>query len=510
MRMLNLRDVVRRPLEDTLKAVWDAFPLEYRRAAAIIVVVNLAAFGFQMANLSFHHDDVAQFFRNDGKLGHQLGRYGYSWLHHYVQGSYYLPFLQLFEAILLTTAYGLVVAHAFGLRRTAEVAVLGSIVSVFPYMAQLYQYDTAAFPFAFAHLLAGLAAMLSLRGGRVGVVAAVLLYASAFAIYQSVLGNALAILAFATIFKLIFADDARSAHAGHALASFAGGLIAVACGGVLYVILVKLSGVPIDSYQGANKAFSLSDGVDIPLSLSVILKASRGAFVWPENYFPLWAKQLQLILIAMAGLYCLISTAGAGRKFAVLVLLLLGLLAPRALQFVHPQGAFHNLTLTAYAVVIAGAFAIVARCAGAIVRNAALVTAVLIVYAYLVQANWMATVNQLNWAAHQLTMSQILGRIDSLPRDAWDGKTVAVYGKLELVDTYPYRKQTGIAVSFIDEEHFQRFSRLLRQEVQVVTSKEMSADLRRTVEGLPTWPAAGSVQLVGNMAVVVLSRTPQE
>src|SRR5574338_642856 len=203
IRMKKMRDVIARPLEETLNAAWQSFPVEYKRALAIILMVNLAAFGFQMANLSLHHDDVSQFFRNDGRLGHQLGRYGYSWLHHYVQGSLHLPFLQLLEGILLTTTYALVVAHAFGLRKTIDVVFVGSIVSIYPYMAQLYQYDTAVFPFAFAHLLAGLAALLSLKYRLGGFAAAALLYVSAFAIYQSVLSNALAVIVFATIFRLV-------------------------------------------------------------------------------------------------------------------------------------------------------------------------------------------------------------------------------------------------------------------------------------------------------------------
>lgn len=503
-------NAIRSPLENIVSTAWLSIPAAYRMALVVTLLVNLAAYGFHMTNLSFHHDDVGQFFRLDGRMGHQLGRYGYSWLHHYVQGDYYLPFLQLLEAIILTTTYGLVVAHAFGLRRTADVAIAASIVSVFPYMAQLYHYDTAAFPFSVAHLLAGLGALLSLNHRRIGVVVAALLYAAAFAIYQSVLGNALAIVAFAAIFRLIAANDKDSAQGDNVALVLLRALIAIVSGGLLYVLIVKFSGVPVDSYQGADKAFSIGSGIDLPLSLSVVLKATKGALVWPENYFPLWAKQLQQVLIAMAGLYCLVSAVDVRRKCAVLILLALGLMAPRALQFLHPHGAFHNLTLTAYAVVIAGVFGIVARCSGTVVRNLALLAACLIVYAYVVQANWMATVNYLNWNAHQLTMSRILARVDALGPGGWDGRTVAVHGKLNLVDSYPYKKETGVAVSFIDEEHFQKFARLLRQDVQVVRSKEMSAELLRSVAELPTWPAAGSVQLVGNTAVVVLSRTPQD
>ena len=76
------------------------------------------------------------------------------------------------------------------------------------------------------------------------------------------------------------------------------------------------------------------------------------------------------------------------------------MLAPRALQFLHPHGSYHHLTLTAYAIVVAGAVMIVARSGSTLARNVSIVLAAFLLAGYVMQCNWISTVNYLNTQAH--------------------------------------------------------------------------------------------------------------
>lgn len=503
MRIFSL--LAHRPIDDTIAAAWQAIPLPHRRALLTILLVNFAAFGYEMANLSFHHDDVIQFFRPDATLGHQLGRIGYSWLHFYVEGNYYLPFLQLLQGILCTSVYALLAASAWRIERSADIAAVGAVICIYPYMAQLYQYDTSAFPFALAHLLAGLAALSTLRSTVARVLAAAALYAAAFSIYQSVIANALCLMAFAMVVRAMKTRASGNFVSRDNLRDALGALLAVIGGGLLYLLLIKVSGIHIDSYQDADKAFSLSDGIQPALAFERLVTGSRNSLLWPENYFPLWLKQIQIALLLVAGTVCALVPRTASAKAGALVFFGLGVLAPRALQMLHPTGSFHNLTLTAYATLTAASLMIVLHAGATLLRNLAIVAALVLNFGYLLQANWMSTVNGLNWTAHQITMSQILARVQQLPTNDWDGKTVAVVGRLEFPDRYPFAKQTGMAVSFVDEEHFTNLSRLMRQDLQVRRSRDLPEAMRRRAAATAPWPAVESVSAVDGMALVVLS-----
>ena len=155
-----------------------------------------------------------------------------------------------------------------------------------------------------------------------------------------------------------------------------------------------------------------------------MLRGSRAFFVWPEAYLPQPLK-------AAAGRCCWPAPrwaascfrAACAAKLAALALLGLVMLSPRTMQFLHPKGTFHNLTVTGYALVIAAAAMVTVRLGTGLVRNASVLVAALLVTGYVVQCNWISTVNLLNTQAHFATTTQILARLRALPDQDWDGKT---------------------------------------------------------------------------------------
>ena len=153
----------RKPLEQFLADSWQRVDPAFRRAFLAVIVVSLLAFGFEMTNLTLHHDDVAQIFIQDTILGHYLGRFGTGWLHYYMQQAHFMPFLQMAQGIVFMAAYGLLVAYLWGVRRTLDIVLIASVVCVFPYMAQVYQYNTAMATYTIGHLLSALAVYWSVK-----------------------------------------------------------------------------------------------------------------------------------------------------------------------------------------------------------------------------------------------------------------------------------------------------------------------------------------------------------
>ena len=197
-----MKSLINTPLEQIAADWWGGIDDACKKAFFVALAVNVLAFGFEMTNLTLHHDDVPQLFIEDTILGHYLGRFGVGWLYYYTQNHYFMPFLQLAEGIVLMSVYGMVVARFWGARKAIDIALIAAIVCVFPYMAQTYQYNTSMVANPLAHLLAAAAVVFSTRATVKSVIIAAALFVAAFSIYQAVAANA--------------SDDLRDLAAGQA------------------------------------------------------------------------------------------------------------------------------------------------------------------------------------------------------------------------------------------------------------------------------------------------------
>jgi len=498
------------PLDQILADGWNGIDHTHKKAFFIVAFVNLLAFGFEMTNLTLHHDDLFQIFIQDDILGHYLGRFGVGKLHYYAQNAYFMPFLQMLEGIFFMSIYGILVAHYWGARKVLDIILIASIVCVFPYMAQVYQYNTSMATYSLAHLLAAAAVILSTRGTFIHCAIATLLYIAAFSIYQSIIANAATIFVIWLLALLLFYKEGAAITSRTVFRSIIGALLSVAIGGLLYILIVSFMDLDFDSSHAAGEAFQLGKGFNFTFAISEILRGTRSFFMWPENYFPFYLKIAQLVLIGGAGIFCLLLPKSLGGKITAVLLLVLTCFTPRILQFIHPTGTYHNLTLTAYSLVIAGAVMIINRGGYAvIIRNATSILAFLLIAGYSMQCNWISTVNYLNTMAHYMTLTQVLARARSLHDDNWDGKKIAVVGTYNMPSGYPYKPATGVAVKFTDAFHMQHLANLMRDDVTFVQADNTMPEVMEYAKTHSTWPNPASVGIVNGMGVVVFSKSDE-
>lgn len=492
------------PMDEAFGRLWSRIPPAYKRAFVALAVLHLLAFGFEMTNLTLHHDDLVQFFIEDTVLGHYLGRFGTGWLHYYTQGAYFMPFWQMTQAMVLMSLYALIIAHLWGLRRTFDIVLVGGLLVVFPYMAHVYQYNTTMATYSIAHLLAALSILLAVQARVLSVLLAALCLFFAFSIYQSVANNAAAIF---LVWLLMRWSDPH-VYPADKLGLWRPGaatLIAALAGGLGYVAVVKTMDIPFDAYQGAREAFDLGKALDPVQALRALFEGSRAFYLWPEHYFPQPLKLAQLALLGGAFAISLIIPRRPIDKAASVLVLCLLVISPRLLQVLHPQGHFHVLTLTAYAVVIAGALTLLLHYLRPWLANGARVLSLFLILGYLIQCNWISTVNLLNTQAHFHTLGQILARVRTLPPDSWDGRTIVVVGQMDMARAHPYRPATGVASRFMDAGHMDLMARLMRDPMHFIpadASTPRALAYARTHRG---WPAAESVTAIDGRAVVVLS-----
>ncbi len=497
------------PLERLLKEWWNGLDIAHKRAFLAAACVSLLAFGFEMTNLTLHHDDLNHLLVQKPLVGYYLGRFVHAWLFFYGQQGQFAPFLDMTVGILLMCLYGVLVARFWGARGSAEMALVAMVVCVFPYMAHVYQYNSVMIAYPLAHLLAAAGVILAARARPASMTLAALSFFAAFSIYQAVLANAATLFVIWLLTRTL-RDEGLAADALRRTARSAGAvLVAVIVGGILHVVAVSSLNIPFDAAQGADQAFSVRGRLDHGLQLghaaAQVLNGTRAFFFWPETYLPQWLKLLHQALVAAAALCCLMLPRSLPAKATALVLLGLALLAPRTVQFLHPQANFHQLTLTAYALVIAASVLLILRTGRTLVRNATLLLSTLLLAGYVMQCGWISTVNYLNTAAHYATMTQILARLRALPDPAWDGETVLVVGRYDMPSEFPFKGATGVASEYIDPAHMNMLARLMRDEVQFRKADASMPGVLAFAASRKAWPNPGSVGIVDGVGVVVLS-----
>lgn len=494
------------PIETTLLNVWRRIDPAARSAIFVAMLVSALAFGFEATNLSLHHDDVNQIFIEDTILGHYLGRFGVGWLYYYTQGSHFMPFVQMAVGIVAMAGYGVLVGWLWGARKTSDLSLVACIVCVFPYMANVYQYNTSMATYTLAHLWAAGAVAISVQRGSRWLPVAVLLFVAAFSVYQGVAANALTIFLGWWLTRLLL-NQADTNDKNPILAAIGRAALAGIAAGALYYWAVSFMTIEFDAYQSAEKALKPGAGIDLKRAVPIVLHGTRTFLLWPEVYFPGFLKGIQALFVVVASIVCLRLPTSWSKRFGALAILGLAIMSPRCLQLLHAEGHFHELTLTAYALVVALTVVIVRRMQTTLLPSAAWLGAVILIGGYVVQCAWISTVGYLNTLAHLSTMTQVLSRLRAIPGTNWDGKTILVVGSYEMPRKYPYARTTGIASEYMRAQHMGRMAALLRDEANIISPSTADPRVMEFSKTLSQWPSPSSVGVFEGIGVVVMSKS---
>ena len=188
------------------------------------------------------------------------------------------------------SAYGVVVARFWGARRTLDVALIASILCVFPYMAHVYQFNTAMAQYPLAHLLAALAVVSAVRATVAGVAISALLYVAAFSIYQSVVANAATLFVVWLLTRILFRDEDQRVTGRQTVRSTFAVLVSAVAGGAIYLAIVSTLNIEFDTDHSAEEAFRLGGAMDLSYTATAVWTGTRSFFLWPQDYFPEYLK----------------------------------------------------------------------------------------------------------------------------------------------------------------------------------------------------------------------------
>ena len=158
---------------------------------------------------------------------------------------------------------------------------------------------------------------------------------------------------------------------------------------------------------------------------------------------------------------------------------------------------------------IAGAVMIINRATHVAIRNLSISLSFFLIAGYILQCNWISTVNYLNTQANYSTLTQVLSRIRALPGDGWNGKNIVVVGQYKMSSAYPFKSATGVAVSFMDAFHMQHLANLMRDDVAFTSADDATPGALEYAATHPSWPHPASVSVIDGTGVVVFSKAGQ-
>jgi hypothetical protein len=329
-------------------------------------------------------------------------------------------------------------------------------------------------------------------------------------IYQSLILNVLAIMGFVIFFQIVKKEKSLKIISLDSFKMF----LSVTFGSVFYFISVKLSlyfsGGKLTTYQGADKMFEYSF-YKLHLGLLKSIELFEKLFIKKQSYFPSYAKNILLALVAIAIISLIIKRYKSPIKIIFLSSMLIFLsFIPFVLQVVHTEGSYHVLTLTSVAVFFAGIIAIIFINGGTFLKNISFILIVPVLFIFACEHNQKSVISLQSTRAEQALASRMLARAEALPEySQMKKKTFVFIGKLarhEKDRRYPYLSSIGIGGYRLEAPNGYATFRLLRVNVYPPSSNQIQV-AKDHVKDRQGWPHPDSVFIVDNTVVVILSNS---
>ena len=499
-----------------------------RRIVVAAFCINLFAYGFLFANLTLNHDGFG-FITLDASWTRGTGRWLTDVLYAVLFRNFELIWLNGLLAMCFFIATALSISRVLRLAGLSERLVVALLYTLFPYMCSYYGYAFHVPIYALSSLLAVSAVEVTERGGLGKCLLGALLLAASLACYQAFVASALTLVMLGAAAALARAESRESLTA---IAWRVGRqMFALGLGCALYWLSIKVSvavfNVQLVAYQGAA-SMGASDFAAVTRGLRVVLietarfLGGRFQSIYPESSYFTWKDKALCAVVylgAIAGIAAM-ARRMRGRSGAAVLMFLMALFAPRVLQVAHPDGNYHELTLTGYGVYLAGAAAFAMEMKNRIARSAVQLVLVVLICSFIHSNNVGAAALAFDYQAIMHWGNRVLAMIEADPRCAvqmgsWAPKRIMFVGDAYRVSDWFYRGRPFVtAVGIADgipNIVFDSIFRLLR-----VNATSVGIPPQTHSEGLAyaarheAWPHPESVTVLRDGTIVVVLSKPAD
>jgi hypothetical protein len=506
-----------------IQRVWISIPASSKFICAVVVIANLLAYGFIFANLTLNHDAFGAI-TADGSYHRGTGRWMADLLYMKILGAFEIIWLYDLAGMFLFIVAGFSICRTLGIADTSIRLTILLCYTLFPYTCNYYAYPFYAPIYGFASVMSVLGIELgrssSLRSKIVGGLCVALSLAS----YQAFVATALTLVCLLIATRVCRTDNWK--EVGRVLLNDLAPQLGVIAGGcLLYALSVRgmtaWLGVVLTDYQGANSMMDITSE-SIFQGFKLALKGTLTFFGRTDPTFqfgyenPYYAGLPKIINCVVALIAAINLFQDSSRKLIGLAsvgFLLLGLIAPRSVQVLHPEANYHELALGGYALYLAGLLAIALDARAKLLRVVVQGAVIVLIFSFIHSNNVAAMSLTLDYQATLHWANRVLARAEALPNYGTLNyparKQFVFIGNGYQISQWQYRgrpflSSTGISDG-IPDIVFGSLFQLLRVNATTYGVSKQSLELaKRYAETHRAWPAEDSLTVLPDGTIVVV------
>lgn len=491
------------------------------------VVIGLLTYMYMMTNNFLTYDSMWNIYSDQDMItsGRQFLTYACG-----ISSFYNLPWLNGVLAIVYLGFAAVVVTEGLEIKSKVGAILTGGLLVTFPAVSSTFCYIYTVDGYMLAVLLAALAFLLASRK-KWGWIGGIVLLGVSMGIYQAYLSFTIILCILSLLIDLLKKDSLKE------IFTKIWHYIAMGIGSYLFYVLtlnlmLKWKGMEISGYQGTDRIGSFAFG-DLPEGLKAawtnFIDFARWSNVLTTSESMKWA--FVFIAVSAVVLYIILFIKNKSYKSIVKILLALCLAAAipwgaTIVNILSPQTYFHLLMRLPWALFFIFAIALCeeiffeeskrVRIFKKVFAGIICTSAVILIFNFSIMANIVAFNMNERYEKTYATCLRLVDRMEQT-EGYTTGTKVAILGGYPDAKSYPNTEITQAdlvgyfgsngALCVSDTEKYAEFFRHylnvtittipLTEEIDITQSEEFMQ--------MPKFPAAGSIQFIGDVLVIKLN-----
>jgi len=480
---------------------------EHSPLVAVLAIVAIAAYGFELFNLNLTIDEEIHAFWSQANVWIAQGRWGMFLLNTLLIPYPIIPFVPLFVALVFHIAAVLILLRAWGVESKLQEAAVGCLAVSFPTMAYVYTFSTLNYGIGIGLFLAASSVFLFARRTGRRQFLAVIPGVFSISIYQG-LSVALVCLYLIQFLRVELQSTSRTIDVRNLLKIVS----VLVLSAVVYYFIQKLF-----LLISASRIVYIDQYFDVAFAREHFAAVLRRTFALARRVYlgspAVYANRITalapIVIASMIGVAAALRSSSLvpWNKLLVGLMVVVVLLLPFAMGPLM-KGDLAIRFLVGVPFVFAGLAMLGMR---AYSRNVHLLMSIVVgvcVFQFVISTNYLFSSSHLALQADRALGAVLLARIEEV-KDAAGGdpKYYEVIGYLERAPTNLIPKSGTFGASFFEWEEGDSyrivgFLRTLGLQGLGPLPQERRIQFTAMANSMPSWPRAGSVAAVGDTMLI--------
>lgn len=492
------------------------------------MLIQIVAYSTFMRTNIFTGDDWNFAYNGYAQLNgaFEIGRWfsGLIWMS--LDKHSFAPVFSHLVAFSIFACAGILLARLWRIENLLVAGLVAAMISIFPFNSDIITFHIRHFSTTSGVLLSILGAgflIFADKRPRYYLYACIALVLS-YAIYQSHVSNALVVLMFAAVFRLLDGDR-DSAVFKDLVIQFMVVLVSVVVYFITFKISLEITGVDITNKKAhynieSGNIKSIGNLVDNFIDM---LATTKGFFTHRSPFFPLITKQIFVLMVIYVIVMMMLQKTLSVKQKLLALLLAAGIsFAPWSTSLIRAEFTARASMLYSFAIIYAGVIVLAYRLSNREqLKKLIIAASVFMIVVFTFQMTKSGYYREMQWMFDNNLAARITARIEDegLVKKARIRKNrvpIYVNGRIRK-EHRPFTEDiankkffTNTSRDGVTDSQIIRFAQLMNlhsAEKNFITAKKhmVRKSTKQKIKEMPRWPAKGSVDVINGIVVVNLS-----